>query len=168
MLLSEVGVQVQEAPPFEFSLLIPDEFVGTLELSAAGENAAGDYATTEAATVTVESQATLTQIELSPGAVFLNGFDDRRQLTVLGTFDDGVIRDLSAPPTGTTYTSSDPTIASVSATGEMRPRRDGIVTIIANNSTLQDSISVEVLNVGDLLFRDSFEAPEPFAASAGG
>lgn len=51
--------------------------------------------------------------------------------------------------------------------GEVRPRRDGIVTIIANNSTMQDSISVEVLNVGDLLFRDSFEEPGLFRAGGG-
>lgn len=110
MLLSEVGVQVLDAPPFEFSLPIPADLVGTLESAAAGENAAGDYAISEAAAVTVESKAALMQIELSPGTVFLKGFDDRRQLTVLGTFDDDVIRDLSEPSTGTTYTTSDRTM----------------------------------------------------------
>jgi len=33
----------------------------------------------------------------------------------------------------------------------------GVTTVIASNSGLQASISVEVLNIGDQLFRDGFE-----------
>ena len=87
----------------------------------------------------------------------MNGFDDRRNLQITGEYDDGIFRDLSDPSTGTVYTSVDPTIVTVSDDGMLRPRRDGVTTVIVSNGGLQSSISVEVLNIGDLLFRDSFE-----------
>lgn len=50
-----------------------------------------------------------------------------------------------------------PAIITVSDDGVLRPRRDGVTTVIASNGGLQGTISVEVLNIGDLVFRDGFE-----------
>ena len=104
-----------------------------------------------------EAPASLLAIDASPGEVFLNGFDDRRNLRVTGQYDDGIPRDLTDPSTGTTYTSVDPAIVTVSDDGVLRPRSDGVTTVIASNGGLQSSISVEALNIGDLIFRDGFE-----------
>jgi len=166
LLLSRIGVQVLDQPPFEFTLSVPDDHAGALEISAIGEDAAGNYATAEPVTVSGQITAALTNLILSPGNVFLNGFDDRRQLTLTGEFADGVERDLTDPSTGTMYSSSDSTIVSVSGDGILRPHKDGVATIIVGNGELQDSITVEVMNFGDLLFRDNFEAAGFFASGA--
>jgi len=157
MLLSEFAVSELAQDPFEFQLTVPDDQVGALSLSAIGEDASGNFATAEQVVAMVEAPASLVSIDVSPGEVYLNGFDDRRNLGVTGEFDDGILRELSDPSTGTAYTSADPTIVTVFDDGVLRPRRDGVTTVIANNSGVQDSISVEVLNIGDLVFRDSFE-----------
>lgn len=157
MLLSEFNVSVLEQSPFEFELIVPDDHVGALSLSAIGEDAFGNFGTTESVVAIAEAPATLMGISISPDEVFLNGFDDRRNLQVTGQYDDEIARDISDPSTGTVYTSADPAIVSVTSDGVLRPRSDGVTTIIASNGSLQSSISVEVLNIGDLLFRDSFE-----------
>jgi len=157
MLLSEFDVSVLEQGPFEFELIVPVGHVGALPVSAIGEDAAGNFATTEPVVAMAEAPASLVAIDASPDEVFMNGFDDRRNLQITGEYDDGIFRDLSDPSTGTVYTSVDPTIVTVSDDGMLRPRRDGVTTVIVSNGGLQSSISVEVLNIGDLLFRDSFE-----------
>jgi len=157
MLLSEFAVNVLEQGPFEFELTVPGDLIGALPLSAIGEDAAGNFATPDSVIAMVEAPASLVGIDVSPGEVFLNGFDDRRSLGVTGEYNDGILRDVSDPSTGTLYTSADPAIVMVSGDGALRPRRDGVTTVIANNNGVQDSISVEVLNIGDLVFRDSFE-----------
>jgi len=157
MLLSEFDVSVLEQGPFEFEFAVPEDHVGALSLSAMGEDALGNFATTESVGAMVETPASLVSIDLSPDEVFLNGFDDRRNLRVTGQYDDGISRPLTDPSTGTVYTSVDPSIVTVSEAGVLRPRSDGVTTVIAGNGDLQDSMTVEVLNIGDLLFRDGFE-----------
>lgn len=157
MLLSEFDVSVLEQGPFEFEFTVPEDHVGALPLSAMGEDAAGNFATTDPVDAMVEAPASLVAIDVSPEAVFLNGFDDRRNLGVTGQYDDGISRALTDPSTGTVYTSFDPSIVTVSEAGVLRPRSDGVTTVIAGNGDLQDSMTVEVLNIGDLLFRDGFE-----------
>jgi len=166
LLLSRIGVQVLDQPPFEYTLSVPEDHAGALEISAISEDAAGSYATAEPVTVSGQITAALTNLVLLPGNVFLNGFDDRRQLTLTGEFSDGIERDLTDPSTGTGYSSSDSTIVSVSGGGILRPHKDGVATIIAGNDGLQDSVTVEVMNFGDLLFRDNFEAAGFFAVGA--
>jgi hypothetical protein len=157
MLLSEFDVSVLEESPFEFQLAIPEDHVGALPLSAMGQDVAGNFATTDSVAVMVEAPASLVGLNLTPDEVFLNGFDDRRALALTGVYSDAVARDLSDPSTGTIYASVDPAIVTVTDAGLLRPRREGVTTIIASNGGLQDSISVEVLNFGDLVFRDGFE-----------
>ena len=157
MLLSEFDVSVLEQSAFEFEFIVPEDHVGALPLSAMGEDAFGNFATSEPVAVTAEAPASLVAIDASPNEVFLNGFDDRRNLRVAGQYDDGISRDLTEPSTGTAYTSVDPAIVTVSDDGVLRPRRDGVTTVIASNGGLQGTISVEVLNIGDLVFRDGFE-----------
>jgi len=61
------------------------------------------------------------------------------------------------PSTGTVYTSEDPEIASVDELGTVSPHRDGATVVMATNGGLQDSIPVEVDNIGDLIFFNGFE-----------
>jgi hypothetical protein len=77
----------------------------------------------------------------------------------VGQHSDGIEREISELVTGTSYISSDPTILSVSESGMLIPHNEGIVTILAQNDGLQDSITVEVLYINNEVFRDRFESP---------
>ena len=80
--------------------------------------------------VFVEAQAevTLESLSISPASIALSSFGQSQQLTVTGTYSDGTTRDLTAASTGTTYTSSDIGVATVS--------EDALVTAIANGTTI--------------------------------
>ena len=149
MLLSKVGVRTLEQAPFEFELQVPENHVGALELSATGEDASGNFATTEPIVVMVEATSDLVALELAPNEVYLNGINDRRQLRVTGEYGDGVSRDLTDPAKGTTFSSADPAIATVSDKGILRPHSNGVTTVTATNGGLRASMRAEVLRVGD-------------------
>lgn len=149
MLLSPAGVRVLEQGPFEFELELPDDHLGALELSATGEDASGNSANTDPVIVMVEAPSDLRSLEISPDEVYLNGINDRRQLRVTGEYGDGVSRDLTASSTGTVYTSADSAIATVSDDGILRPRSNGVTSVVARNGGRQASMRVEVLRVGE-------------------
>lgn len=149
MLLSKVGVRTLEKGPFEFELQVPENHIGPLELSATGEDASGNFATTDPIVVMVEAYSKLVALELAPNEVYLNGINDRRQLRVTGEYTDGVSRDLTDPAKGTTFSSADPAIATVSDKGILRPHSNGVTTVIASNGGFQASMRVEVLRVGE-------------------
>jgi len=151
MLLSKVGVRVLEKSPFEFELEVPEDHLGALELSATGEDASGNFATADPIIVMVEASSELVALDLSPGEVYLNGINDRRQLRVTGEYADGVSRDLTGPATGTKFSSADPAIATVSDNGILRPHSNGVTTVTASNGGLQASMRAEVLRVGESL-----------------
>ena len=149
MLLSEVGVRTLEQGPFKFELQVPENRIGPLELSATGEDASGNFATTEPIVVMVEAASGLVALELAPNEVYLNGINDRRQLRVTGEYGDGVSRDLTDPAKGTTFSSADPSIAAVTDKGILRPHSNGVTTVTATNGGLQASMRAEVLRVGE-------------------
>ena len=151
MLLSKVGVRTVEQGPFAFELQVPDDHVGALELSATGEDASGNFATADPIVVIVEASAKLVALELAPNEVYLNGINDRRQLRVTGEYGDGVSRDLTGPAKGTTFFSADPSIATVTDNGILRPHSNGVTTVTASNSGLQTSMRAEVLRVDENL-----------------
>ena len=151
MLLSKVGVRTLEQGPFAFELQVPEDHIGALELSATGEDASGNFATAESISVTVEASAKLVALELAPDEVYLNGINDRRQLRVTGEFGDGVSRDLTGPAKGTAFSSADPSIATVSDNGILRPHSNGVTTVTATNGGLRASMRAEVLRVDENL-----------------
>ena len=151
MLLSKVGVRTLEQGPFTFELQVPDDHVGPLELSATGEDASGKFATAGPIVVMVEAASGLVALELAPDEVYLNGINDRRQLRVTGEYGDGVTRDLTGPAKGTTFSSADPSIATVTDKGILRPQSNGVTTVTATNGGLQASMRAEVLRVDENL-----------------
>jgi len=149
MLLSKVGVHTLEQGPFEFELQVPDDHLGPLEISATGEDASGNFATADPVIVMVEASSDLVSLELAPSEVYLNGINDRRQLRVTGEYGDGLSRDLTDPVKGTTFSSADPSIATVTDKGILRPHSNGVTTVTAHNGGLQASMRAEVLRVDD-------------------
>lgn len=157
LLLAQDQVLVDDQAPFDFQFEIPLGVAGAVPLAAIAEDVGGGFARTEGIVTIAEPAATLEQVGIVNGAMFLNGLFDRQRLAVIGEFSDGISRDLTDPSTGTVYTSADPEIASVNELGAVSPHRDGGTVLMATNGGLQDSIPVEVDNIGDLIFFDGFE-----------
>ncbi len=68
-----------------------------------------------------------------------------RQLVVTGTLIDGTVLDITAPPYGTTYTSSDLTIASFGAeVGRVFAGQDGTARVAVSNGTHASDVDVAV------------------------
>lgn len=81
-------------------------------------------------TVTVPASAALTSIAVSPGSVALSRARTSEQLGVVGTFSDSSQQVLTS---GLTYTSSAPTIASVTAGGLVLPGANGSAVITVSS-----------------------------------
>ncbi len=85
-------------------------------------------------------------LAIFPAAVSLDGADDRQQLVITGTLNDkpdGKPADRTAIAT---YTSSDPSIATITATGVVLPARDGEATITATTGGATGTVKVQVRN----------------------
>lgn len=68
-----------------------------------------------------------------------------RQLRVTGTLIDGTSLDITAPPYGTVYASSDLTVISFGLdAGRVFAGRDGIATVTASNGAFSASIQIQV------------------------
>jgi hypothetical protein len=65
-------------------------------------------------------------------------------IRVSGVFSDGVERDLMAADRGTTYSSSNPAVAAVDASGLVQARHTGIATITVTNRGRTATVQVEV------------------------
>jgi len=157
LLLGQDQVLLDEERPFDLQFEIPLGVAGALPLAAIAEDADGSFARTDGIVIVAEPAAMLEQVGIVNDAMFLNGLFDQQSLAVVGEFSDGISRDLSDPSTGTVYTSADAGIASIDELGNVTPYRDGATIVMSTNGGLQDSIPVEVDNIGDLLFIDGFE-----------
>jgi K319L-like, PKD domain/Bacterial Ig-like domain (group 2) len=128
---------------FEATVTVPQNSVGPAHIVALGTATTGRTAmdfipvTVDAGTLKsliVTAPTTLTSI----GQVF--------PIKVTGLFVDGVLRDLTLPERGTTYTSSDPTIAAVHSSGLVQARRKGYADVIVTSRgiTTRHEITVAV------------------------
>jgi pimeloyl-ACP methyl ester carboxylesterase len=135
--------EILEAGPYDRTFTIPDDFVGSYTVLVIARNADDRFATAER-TVNVTTSATLQTLRvapdsdptyLSPGVVV--------PLDVQGDFSDGVTRNVTAAVTGTTYESSDPTVVTVSADGELTSVGYGAATVTVANSGVTALIHVK-------------------------
>lgn len=143
-----VGPDVAEldnVAPFEFDLLIPVHAIGTFGISAVGKQGTDTYYTSNTVTLQVIPTVNLQAIVLVPEETILFAVGESEHLIVFGNYEDNTVRDITSPAAGTIYFSSDPNIVSVSPEGKATAMDVGTATIVAQNGSLQDSVSVNVL-----------------------
>jgi hypothetical protein len=156
VLLTGPGVALTDsAAPFEMDFTVPVEADGEFPLFAVGHDTTGGLVGSNTVTLRVAPSAALTSVRLLPTNPILFAIGDTQGMTVLGDFDDGVIRDISKSATGTTYLSSDAAIADVSPEGIVTAVGRGGATIVAQNGSVQDSVSVLVLLANDAPVADA-------------
>lgn len=142
------GAHVISTAPFELDIPVPVEVHGTFSVRAmAFSVSGGNIAFAAQVNMPVSINTTLNSIEILGGDIVLDRPNRTRQLRVLGSYSDGVKRDLSTSAQGTTYSVSNAgtlPFASVSTSGLLTSLRAGDVTISASNGSQRTSVSVRI------------------------
>ena len=134
---------VDDSPPFEFALNIPDDAAGPLEVVAVGSNASGDvFFTTNTLTLNVTTPASLQSLSVDPPELLFSDAGESDQLGVTGQFDDMQSRILTTA--GTTYVSADTSVATVSPEGLVEAVAIGRTFIEIDNAGVKEYVSVDV------------------------
>lgn len=158
MLGSRFDIAEMTGSPLTSTFDIPLEFVGRFGISTFARDEEGNFTVSSIIELKVESPAELISLSVEPSQLFLRGPDYEPQIIVRGQFADGVERHLESSSTGTTYASSDPSVAEVTSEGRVIPRGVGTAMIVVQNGDAMDSLTIEVLEfeLTDI-FWDRFE-----------
>ena len=108
----------------------------------------------------VPTAAGLVAVEITPGSVVLDEIDETEELVATATFDDASTEDVTR---SAEFTSSDPTIATVSDAGIVRALATGEVTITA---TLAGISGMANVIVGAVTLESAAVSPASLAFSA--
>jgi hypothetical protein len=133
-----------ETAPFTVTLGVPSEALGATKLVAVASNASDQTLVSNLVVLDVKTRAAIERVNVVNRDPFLFGVGKLRHLTVTGIFSDGITRDITSPAVGTVYRSSNPAIVAVSSDGTVSSVAPGIATVIVQNGSVQDSITVTV------------------------
>lgn len=140
--------------PYEFEFKIDEDFIGTLTIVADGKLVDNRHVEARVQIgVVLPPSVTLKSIKVYPEIMFLfklpSGSDPNRiriaeaeDLGVSGVYSDGIEREITTA--GTTYTSSDEKIATVTADGEVKAQGVGTATITVKNGDIKATVKVIV------------------------
>lgn len=145
-LVTQSASAILDAPSFPLvvDLLIPENSPPALDLLAFGFNPAGDLLISEPIQLGATPEGELLHVHLLDRNPFLFGMGDTQLVNVLGLYDDGIERNIASSAAGTTYTSSDPTIFTVTPEGVLEATGPGRATLVARNGMVMDSVTVDV------------------------
>lgn len=131
--------------PFATTISVPTSAAGSLPLVVFGFSDTGEFLISGVVELGATPEAELVSIHLLDRNPFLIGTGATTSVEVLGTYDDGIERDITSSLAGTEYLTSDPTVFTVSPSGQVTATGVGKATLIARNGGLQDSVTVEVV-----------------------
>ncbi len=128
-------VMVDGSAAFEFDLTIPDDYIGTFEISAAGKDINGEFFKSNTIILQVTTEALLESINVIPKESLMSFIGDTKNLIVFGTFDDGEAREITSSALDfITYTTSNSSIVTVSENGVMTAQGEGDAEVIVQAS----------------------------------
>jgi len=136
-------------PPYSWTVQLPPDYTGLATIRALG-TMTGPQAgySPEASTViyiALPSSVTLNEMAIRDAQklIFMRPYTSRR-LSVLGHYSDGLERDITDGESGTTYSSSNNSVAAVDANGTVTARGAGRAQIIIRNANKEVQMSVSV------------------------
>jgi hypothetical protein len=136
--------RIQHAP-FSLTFQVPLNLTGEFVISATAFDAANNIAVSPKITVQVAIPATLTGL-VKVEKLYLFSYAPQEQLQVSGIYSDGVQRNIRSSALGTTYTSQNPSIATVDSEGMVSGHTAGKTIITVTNKQFSSNVEVEVKN----------------------
>lgn len=134
--------------PFSGSVSVPVEALGTMRLLAVGEVARGrleSYEEFDEVLVTVDTTAALTAIDFTIRKPWrLESVGKRMVVPAVGLFDDGILRPLSGPGTGSRYRVSDDHVVAVDVSGVLQVTGPGKAVVTVENRGRTGTVEVVV------------------------
>lgn len=147
--LSDGSVAVDSAAPFEMDILIPQQSLGAMTIGALVWDANGIIGTTST-TVTITTVATVTSLKVWPDSVLYLNAGETVPFVVYGIFSDGIERDITTSQCGTTYNTTDSSVASINATGLLTAKVPGYCSVIVSNgNSMQIPVLVQTSLIGN-------------------
>ncbi len=149
LIVTPVGVQLVEQPPFTTTITIPSTAVGSLMIRALGKDSSGTIVSSDI-TITVQPTALLQTLQVDPSSFYFAALGALKQISVSGTYKDGITRDLTQAEAGATYRSSNAMVVTVSSSGAMRAQADGTAMVTVTNAGISATVKVTVEGQGSL------------------
>lgn len=109
-------VAIKGVPPYEFSIQIPNNLVGSKKITAFGVTSPGAGVFSASITVDIEPSSPIKSLSVSPQKIYFNYAGQRIPLSVTGNFVDGSSLDITRS-SRIIYRSEDPTVATVDKAG---------------------------------------------------
>ncbi len=149
--------------PYTFQFVIPEDSIGGLNISAGARDETG-FIGWDDVTINVSSVSTLTGLTIYPEItpIYLEE-GTTMPLTIYADFEDGITRDITSSGSGTIYTSSNTSVASISSEGIIRTLSAGESTITVENSGIKKEITIIVsaaVNAAPVAVADSYSVDE--------
>lgn len=141
---SPIGTALGNAAPFTTTITVPANAVGQYVVQAFGIDDQFRVAFAADVTVQVSSTAVLQSLEMLNPYLPLTLPNEQSQVRVIGHYDTGITRDLTAAGTGTTYTSTDPLVVTVTTSGVVKPVTVGSARVYCGNAGLETFVEVAV------------------------
>lgn len=134
--------------PFAGTVVVPAEALGAMRLLAVGEVTRGrleSYEEFDEVVVTVETAAALSAVEFTVEKPWrFNQVGKRIGVPAVGQFNDGMLRPLTGPNTGSSFRSSDEEVVSVDATGLLQVMGPGKALVTVENRGKTGAVEVVV------------------------
>lgn len=148
-----------EHAPYKFQFVIPNETTGSLSIAAEARDYAGtdeeELIGSDEITIKVIGSATLTDIKIYPeylvdDGIFYAPVGLKIPLTIYGVYSGGVERKITSSDSGTSYTSSNPSVVNISPEGFMTSETQGEAVIKISNSGVIKELRVKSERPPDL------------------
>jgi pimeloyl-ACP methyl ester carboxylesterase len=144
-----IGVRRSPDTPFRASLTVPVNFIGSLEITAIAASGQRQVDIHERAIRVfsapgVSLQSMVVETEAGTTNMVFRQLAIPQSIRVSGVFTDGVTRDISAPETGTAYSSSNESVVIVDNGGKVAVVGNGSAEITVINGNVMTAIPVLV------------------------
>ena len=142
---------ISETPPFATDITIPQEAIGQSSIFAVAAGDEGLLAATSTM-VNVTTSAFVGWLKVWPDSVLYLSAGETMPFVVHGVFSDGVERDITTSQCGTTYATTDTSVASIDTQGVLTATAPGFCFVIVSNGY---SLQIPVLVKTPALYRSA-------------
>jgi hypothetical protein len=130
-------------PPYTFQLYVPSDVIGAREVTATGVTSPGQGVLSNSVVIDAESPSVVTQIAENMGTLRFQRAGQSLPLDTIATLADGTTLNITGS-TRLAFTSGNPLVAIVDATGHVTATGQGEATIAVSYGAVSASVNVIV------------------------